>query len=75
MGKTQYGWVVDPVGFRYTLRKVYERYHLPILVTENGIGAPDILEADGKIHDQDSVYSGAFTADAFIDHRWSTDIG
>lgn len=37
--------------FRYTLRKVYERYHLPILVTENGIGAPDILEADGKIHD------------------------
>ena len=33
------------------LRKVYERYHLPILVTENGIGAPDILEADGKIHD------------------------
>ena len=36
---------------RYTLRKVYERYHLPILVTENGIGAPDILEADGKIHD------------------------
>ena len=35
----------------YTLRKVYERYHLPILVTENGIGAPDILEADGKIHD------------------------
>ncbi len=39
------------VGFRYTLRKVYERYHLPILVTENGIGAPDILEADGKIHD------------------------
>ena len=26
VGKTQYGWVVDPVGFRYTLRKVYERY-------------------------------------------------
>ena len=48
--KTKYGWVIDPVGFRYTLRKVYERYHLPILVTENGIGAPDILE-DGKIHD------------------------
>lgn len=49
--KTQYGWVIDPVGFRYTLRKVYERYHLPILVTENGIGACDQLEADGSIHD------------------------
>lgn len=52
VGKTQYGWVVDPSGFRYTLRKVCERYHLPILITENGMGAPDRLEADGTIHDQ-----------------------
>lgn len=51
VSRTKYGWVIDPVGFRYTLRKVYERYHLPILVTENGIGAPDILEADQTIHD------------------------
>lgn len=51
VGKTQYGWVVDPTGFRYTLRKVCERYHLPILITENGIGAPDKLEADGSVHD------------------------
>lgn len=51
VGKTEYGWVVDPVGFRYTLRKVYERYHLPILITENGIGAPDKLEPDGTVHD------------------------
>ena len=28
------------------------RYHLPILITENGIGAPDVLEADGSIHDE-----------------------
>lgn len=48
--KTKYGWVIDPMGFRYTLRKVYERYHLPILITENGIGAPDQLE-DGQVHD------------------------
>lgn len=51
VSRTRYGWVIDPEGFRYTLRKVYERYHLPILVTENGIGAPDVLEADGSIHD------------------------
>lgn len=50
VSKTKYGWVIDPSGFRYTLRKVYERYHLPILVTENGIGAPDVLE-DGTVHD------------------------
>lgn len=51
VSKTKYGWVIDPSGFRYTLRKVYERYHLPILVTENGIGAPDTREEDGSIHD------------------------
>lgn len=51
VGKTKYGWVIDPTGFRYTLRKVCERYHLPILITENGIGAPDVLEPDGTVHD------------------------
>lgn len=48
--KTQYGWIIDPIGLRYTLRRVYERYNLPILITENGIGANDKLE-NGKIHD------------------------
>lgn len=51
LNKTQYGWIIDPIGLRYTLRKVYERYNLPILITENGIGANDKLE-NGKIHDQ-----------------------
>lgn len=50
VSKTKYGWVIDPSGFRYTLRKVYERYHLPVLITENGIGAPDALE-NGQVHD------------------------
>lgn len=49
--KTPYGWVVDPIGLRLTLRKVYERYGLPVLITENGMGAPDKLEADGTIND------------------------
>lgn len=49
--KTKYGWVIDPVGLRLTLRKIYERYALPIVITENGIGAPDELTEDGKVHD------------------------
>ncbi len=48
---TDFGWSIDPVGFRATLREIYGRYHLPILVTENGIGAYDVLEEDGRIHD------------------------
>ncbi|WP_430495047.1 glycoside hydrolase family 1 protein [Rossellomorea marisflavi] len=49
--KTKYGWVIDPVGLRLTLRKIYERYALPIVITENGIGAPDELTAEGNVHD------------------------
>lgn len=49
--KTEFGWEIDPIGFRATLREIYSRYHLPILITENGLGAYDELTADGKIHD------------------------
>ncbi|MGM0125638.1 6-phospho-beta-glucosidase [Enterococcus sp. AZ194] len=53
--KTPYGWVVDPIGLRLTLRKLYDRYGLPILITENGYGAPDTLEVNGSIHDPERI--------------------
>ncbi len=49
--KTEYGWIVDEVGLRTTLRRIYGRYGLPILITENGLGAKDTLEEDGSVHD------------------------
>ena len=42
----------DPYCIRVTARRLTERYHLPLIVTENGYGRPDKLEADGTIHDQ-----------------------
>ena len=48
---TEYGWIIDPVGMRTTLRRVASRYGLPILITENGLGARDELTADGRVHD------------------------
>lgn len=47
---TEFGWPIDPEGFRFTLNEIYSRYRLPLLVTENGIGAKDVL-VDGKVHD------------------------
>ena len=49
--RTEFNWEIDPVGFRNTMREIYSRYHLPIIITENGLGAYDKLE-DGKVHDQ-----------------------
>ena len=39
------------MGLRYTLNAYYDRWQCPIYVTENGLGAHDVLEADGTIHD------------------------
>lgn len=44
-------WQIDPVGLRYTLNTLYERYNLPIFIVENGLGARDIVEEDGSIND------------------------
>lgn len=48
---TSYGMGIDPVGLRATLRQLWERYGLPLIITENGCGVPDTLEADGTVHD------------------------
>lgn len=48
---TDWDWSIDPIGLEYILRDIYERYGKPLMITENGIGAVDVLQ-DGKIHDQ-----------------------
>lgn len=48
---TEFGWEIDPVGFRTTLRQIYSRYHLPLIVTENGLGAFDKLEEGDVVND------------------------
>lgn len=50
--KTEFGWTVDSVGLRVTLRRIHSRYHKPLLITENGLGAKDILAEDGRVHDE-----------------------
>ena len=49
--RTEFGTEIDPVGFRNTLREIYDRYHLPLLITENGLGAFDKLDENGEIND------------------------
>ena len=48
---SDWGWGIDPKGLRYSLSEIYDRYHLPMMVVENGLGAFDKVEADGFIHD------------------------
>ena len=49
---SDWGWQIDPVGLRYTLNLVHDRYpHTPLMIVENGFGAYDQVEEDGSIHD------------------------
>lgn len=48
---SEWGWQIDPEGLRYYLNEVYNRYRVPIICVENGIGAKDELTEDKKIHD------------------------
>lgn len=48
---SDWGWQIDPKGLRYTLNEIYDRYQIPLMVVENGLGAYDQLEEDGSIHD------------------------
>ena len=50
--KSEWGWEIDPIGLRIGLNELYERYHLPIFIVENGLGAEDKVELDGTIHDE-----------------------
>ncbi|EAH0314691.1 glycoside hydrolase family 1 protein [Listeria monocytogenes] len=48
---SDWGWQIDPKGLRWTLNDLYSRYELPLFIVENGLGAYDTVEEDGKIHD------------------------
>lgn len=48
---SDWGWQIDPKGLRYTLNEIYDRYQIPLMVVENGLGAYDKLEENGTIHD------------------------
>ncbi|MDR0557626.1 MAG: 6-phospho-beta-glucosidase [Treponema sp.] len=48
---SEWGWQIDPLGLRVTLNFLYDRYQKPLFIVENGLGAKDVVEADGSIND------------------------
>lgn len=48
---SDWGWQIDPKGLRYTLNEIYDRYRIPLMVVENGLGAYDKVDENGKIND------------------------
>jgi beta-glucosidase len=55
VSQTPIGWPIVPEALCETLHQVHNRYRLPIYVTENGLGAHDAPDADGKIDDTSRI--------------------
>lgn len=48
---SDWGWQIDPVGLRYVLNILYERYEKPLFIVENGFGAIDTKDDADEIND------------------------
>lgn len=49
--KSEWGWTIDPKGFRITANQLYDRYQKPLFVVENGLGATDVINQKKEIND------------------------
>lgn len=67
---SDWGWGIDPVGLRYSLNLLYNRYQLPLFIVENGFGQVDELTEDKKIHDNDRI---SYLRDHIIEMRKAVD--
>jgi 6-phospho-beta-glucosidase len=48
---SDWGWQIDPTGLRIAMNDLWNRYNKPLFCVENGLGAKDVVEEDGSIHD------------------------
>ncbi len=48
---TPWDWRMDPEGFYHNINEYTDRYHMPMIIGENGFGAIDTVEEDGSVHD------------------------
>lgn len=55
MPRTALNWPITPEVIYWASKFHYERYHLPILVSENGMANVDFVMLDGKVHDPQRI--------------------
>jgi beta-glucosidase len=53
---TAMGWRIEPASFTELLLRVGRDYPgVPLMITENGAAFPDVVTADGTVHDADRI--------------------
>jgi beta-glucosidase len=53
--RTNMGWPVTPDALYWGVRFIYERYNIPVMISENGIAIVDFVMDDGCVHDPQRI--------------------
>jgi beta-glucosidase len=53
--RTRFNWPVRPAALYWSPRWLYERYRLPVYITENGMSGTDWVALDGGCHDPQRI--------------------
>lgn len=53
--RTAVGWPITPEALYWGPRMLHERYHLPIIISENGMSCHDFVSLDGHVHDPNRI--------------------
>ena len=53
--ETAVNWPIMEECLYWGARFAYERYHLPLFITENGMACHDAISLDGKVHDPNRI--------------------
>ncbi len=65
-----WGRFLDPIGLRITMNDIYDRYQKPLFIVENGLGAVDVPDENGQIHDS---YRVDYLRDHIIEMKKAVD--
>lgn len=53
--KTAANWPVTPECLYWGAKFLFERYQMPLYITENGMSCHDQISADGRVHDSNRI--------------------
>ncbi len=51
----EWNWQIDPMGLHYSLIDMYDRYHKPLFIVENGIGIYDKVDENFYVEDDNRI--------------------
>lgn len=55
LATSEWGWQIDSLGLRYVCNELYDRYQIPLMIAENGLGGRDAVNKSGEVNDQDRI--------------------